>query len=485
MVRFKVGNVLTFVDCKDSVLKEKVDSVLYNSLSVTSPTAKYSPLYRSGLWDGKVRFYRNSKFLTGLLPRALKALEDSGLGPVYINSYEKPNVIVDKVPLLKGIDPIRFERTQLPLLREMLSRGRCSVKLATGGGKTEIIAALAKVLQREKMLVLVHRIELLHQTKERLETRLDEEVGMIGLGKVDANKRVTVGMVQTIFSRLDELIRWLKEDVKVLVVDECHHSSADTWKKISMCCWNASWRFGLSGTPITGDDARDWWLVGLTGEVVEGLGISDLVGMGYLVKPVVFLVVDKRLEKWKHMFRLSYKQVVDEVYNDVETWEVVGDVIEEHIRRYGEGGILVITERIAICKKFWKYLTDIKGVKASFVTGETKDWQRLVIFDAFKEGKIPVLVTTTILDEGVDVCKIRAIVFLCSTKSVVRVLQRIGRGVRVDEGKSDVKIYDFKVGAKYLEKHFKQRLRIYGREGFEVRMLVRKDDSYEEVSLTS
>lgn len=485
MVRFRVGNVVTFVDCKDPFTKERVDSVLYNSLSVISPNAKYSPLYRTGLWDGKVRFYKNSKFLTGLLPRALKALEEAGLGPVHVSAPEIPSVAIDEVPPLKGIDVTRFEKVQLPLLKEMLSKGRCSVKLATGGGKTEIIAALAKVLQHEKMLVLVHRIELLHQAKERLETRLDEEVGMIGLGKVDVSKRVTVGMVQTIFSRLDELIRWLKEDVKVLVVDECHHSSADTWKKISMCCWNASWRFGLSGTPITGDDARDWWLVGLTGEVVEGLRISDLVDMGYLVKPVVFLVVDKRLEKWKNMFKSTYKQVLDEVFNDVEMWEVVGDVIQEHVRRYGEGGVLVITERIAVCRKFWKYLTDIRGMRASFVTGETKDWQRLMVFDAFKEGKIPILVTTTILDEGVDVSRIRAIVFLCSTKSIVRVLQRIGRGVRVDEGKQDVKIYDFKVGARYLERHFKQRLKIYGKEGFEVRMLVRKNDNYEEVNLTS
>jgi len=461
----RVEPVWTYVRGDEELVK-----VIDDLLTVDVPNAKYSKLYKDGLWDGKKRFFDKvrGRFLTGFLGMVKEKLREKG-GEVEIIGEEESRYcfeVREEDIRLNGIDWERFKKVQLPLLREIGKRGRCAVRLATGGGKTEVIAGLCSVLRDKRCLVLVHRIELLEQMKKKLEERLGERIGAIESGGIDIGKRVVVGMVWSTLSKLNKVMGWLRDNVEVLIVDEVHHSGADTWKTIMMQC-NAKVRVGLSGTPLTKNIERDMWLIGLTGDVVEGARIADLVEMGYAVKPVVRVVVDSRLVfgDWRKKWGKKYWDVVKRVYGDVRFLEVVGDVVMRHKQK----GMIIFVDRIEVGEKILGWLRKmVGGGRYEFSFGKLEDDKRLQILRDLKNGNIDVLVCTPIFDEGIDVEGITGILFACSNKSVVKVLQRIGRGVRIGKDKEDVKVYDLNIVAPWIFQHLNERLKIYRDEGFEV-----------------
>jgi len=448
--------------------KVEVHSEVDRLLSVKVPWAFWSNAYKMGFWDGYKRFYDilRNRFLTGFLPRVAAGLMEKGF-KVEVNGAEKVfggwNGDIENV-VLNGVDEVRWKETQLPVLKQLLSCKRAAVKMGTGAGKTEVIAGILKALSREKALVLVHRVELLHQTVERLKMRLGEDVGMIGSGRVDVDKRIVVGMVQSVWMKKPKLAKWLKDEVGVLVVDECHHCPSRTWSYVAMSC-GAKWRYGFSGTPIVYSEERDMLLIGLTGDVVYGVQVKDLVEKGYAAKPKVNVVVVP------FKYKGSWNEIFDEVYGkDGRMVEVLKAVLEGELAK-GKKGIVVFVERIRHGKRLLSELKE-KGWDVVFAYGGRSDMERVSIVEGMRKKKYDVVVATTIFDEGIDVPGIGGIVFWCSTKSIVRIMQRIGRGVRVEEGKNEIDVWEFVVDNKYMKEHLKRRITYYGKEGLEKRFLV-------------
>ena len=461
-MKFVVKPVWTYVVTEDRLVHSLIDDVL----TVVVQGYWYSKAYKMGIWDGKKRFYDSvrRRFLTGFLFRVLERLYEKGVkvtveGDGYMAGADEAVDVSDL--MLSGVDEERWKKTQLPVLQRMLQMRRCSVKMATGSGKTEVVAGLCKALSDKRVLVLVHRIELLEQTVKRFEERIGEKVGRISSDAVDL-QRINVGMVQSVWSKLPKLGDWLKDGVDVLVIDECHHTGAQTWIKVSLAC-GARWRYGLSGTPITRNEVRDMWLVGLTGEPILGVGVRELVEMGYAVEPVVRfvsvpLVLEKEVDWWEEF---------DRVFGSEEMLEVLEGVVKLHSRE----NLVVFVERLKHGVKVERYLRE-RGYRVVFTHGGLQHWVRVRIMEDMKKGRYDVVVATTIFDEGVDVTGITGVVFWCSNKSIVRILQRIGRALRVEEGKECAYVYDFVVDGKYLRKHLNERVKLYKKEKFGAELYV-------------
>ena len=455
-----VDVVYTYVRSDNPDIHSEIDGLL----SVKVPWAYWSSAYKMGFWDGYKRFYDilRGRFLTGFLPKVVAQLVDKGFD-VQVNGQE--NVFggwkgdIESV-MLNGIDEVRWKETQLPVLKQVLMTKRAVVKMGTGAGKTEVIAGILKALSGERALVLVHRVELLHQTVERLKMRLGEEVGMVGDGKVDTGKRVVVGMVQSVWAKKPRLAKWLKEDVGVLVIDECHHSPSKTWSQVAMSC-GAKWRYGFSGTPLVYSEERDLLLIGLTGDVVYGVQVKDLVEKGYAAKPKVNVVVVP------FKYKGNWGEVFDEVYGrDDRMVEVLRCILEQEVSQ-GKKGVVVFVERVKHGKKLLSELRKA-GLNVVFAHGGRSSTERVSILEGMKRKRYDIVVATTIFDEGIDVAGIGGVVFWCSTKSVSRIMQRIGRGVRVEEGKGEVGVWEFVVDNRYMKDHLKKRVEYYRKEGLEV-----------------
>jgi len=143
--------------------------------------------------------------------------------------------------------------------------------LPTGGGKTVIFTYIAQQssLKKKRVLILVHRVELLRQTSAAL-TRFGVEHGMINPQYTpNFNNHVQVASVQTIIKRLNYLtaVHWIPDTI---IVDEAHHATAGSWRKIIEYFPEAH-VLGVTATPIRSDgQGLGKKCGGLFDELIEG-----------------------------------------------------------------------------------------------------------------------------------------------------------------------------------------------------------------------
>ena len=104
------------------------------------------------------------------------------------------------------------------------------------------------------------------------------------------------------------------------------------------------------------------------------------------------------------------------------------------------------------------------GGHAAFIHGNTPNGSREAVLDAMRNGHQPIVLSSVILDEGVDVPAIRSLVLAGGTKARHRIKQRIGRGMRAVEGKHKLMVWDFADAGKYLGAHARDRQILYSRE---------------------
>ena len=162
------------------------------------------------------------------------------------------------------------------------------IQIPTGGGKTLIFNtfALSAVTENRKILILVHREELLSQTIEKYSMIGGDknDTGVIKQGRLEFNK-LTVGMIQTVYKQLNKIN--LKE-FDTVIVDEAHHSMASTWRAVLERFKSADKKIlGVTATPFRTDKQE---LKEIYDELVFKIDITDLMKFGHLA-PIRGLMV--------------------------------------------------------------------------------------------------------------------------------------------------------------------------------------------------
>lgn len=339
--------------------------------------------------------------------------------------------------------------------------GRFLLEDYTVTHNTEISAAVTKHLGLRTLFIVTTR-ELLYQSRERFMKRLGvgpKEVGLIGDGHWSPGTWVTIATLDTLESRLNkkECHQFL-ETIEALFVDECHHLGSETWYKVCVLC-PAVYRFGLSGTPLDRTDGADLRLIGAMGDVIVDIDNKFLVERGVSAKAKIIWDKITKPVLGKVNYQTAYKKGV------VENPELLARVIEwtKVFRKLGLG-VLILTEEIKqgqrIDEALWTE-TDGEFIPHQYIYGdEDTDVRRQALQD-FGSGQLPVLVASTILDEGVDVPTIDALILAGSKKSKIKTMQRLGRGLR---GKKLVVVEFANFTSDYLLKHSMQRLRDYKNE---------------------
>jgi superfamily II DNA or RNA helicase len=331
---------------------------------------------------------------------------------------------------------------------------------------TEMGAAILKTLPF-KALWLTHRGDLLMQTRERLENRLGEPVGVIQGENVDLQP-ITIGMVQSLTVKIgkecedQEFFVDFLRSIDVLIIDECHHAgSGSTWKDIVKKC-PAYYRFGLSATPLLREQIENLWLIGLTGMEVKTVTNSDLVEQGISAKPKIRIVKN---DVERHSIPGDYHGSYDQaIVNNPERNACIARLAERHAAAKEPVLILVNTIEHGL------NISSVLSCNYSFLTGKETLEFRAETLKKMKAGKLPVIIATPIFDEGIDAPSIRVLILAAGGKSEIRMLQRVGRGMRKKKsGLNEVVIYDFEdAGDRYLRAHAVNREEICQREGFEI-----------------
>ena len=419
--------------------------------------AVYSKAFKKGHWDGRKRLLkkRGMAFPTGLVPAVQRALQVAG-EPVEVLDYRPVPEPAEAGFELSGVSFDHPYEYELETAEKMIKAKNGIIKIATNGGKTEIACAVTQYLGLYTLFVVTTR-DLLYQGQERFMKRLqltEEEVGIVGDGKWLPGSKVTIATVDTLESRINTTAcQDLIKKAEVLFLDECHHVGSETWYTVSTLC-HAYYRFGMSGTPLDRTDGANLRLIAATGELLVDIGNKFLVDRGISARAhIIFDKVVEPVLKKRIRYNTAYKQGV------VENPHMLQKVLDWVKIFYKAGlGTLVLCEEIQhgrmIDDALWTDVGEV-FIPHQFIYGdEDSDIRKKALAD-FANGDLPVLVASTILDEGVDVPTIDALVLAGSRKSRIRTMQRLGRGLR---GKKLLVVDFANFTNKYLVEHSLQRL---------------------------
>ena len=310
--------------------------------------------------------------------------------------------------------------------------------MATGLGKTVCFAHIAKTyLGKGRVMVFAHREELITQAAEKIEA-ITGIVPDIEMGKQCASSffksEIVVSSVQTLCAGMDGKGRMTHFDpfeFSLVIEDECHHGTADTYKRVTDYFHkNPDLRLlGVTATPDRTDKKA-------LGQVFEESSfeydIADGVDDGWLVYPRQISIFIKSLD-----FSECRTQLGDLHGKDLaaimEFEETLHEIADATIKETGNETTLVFSASVAHGERLTEIINRHKPESARFVHGGTDKDIRRLMFKDYNEGKFQYLVNVLVATEGFDEPRIKFIVDGRPTKSRSLHTQKIGRGTRPSE----------------------------------------------------
>lgn len=333
-----------------------------------------------------------------------------------------------------------YQQQAVDGIRDSYRQGNKSplLVLPTGGGKTIVftyIAANASA-RGKRVLVLVHRIELMRQTSEKLHN-FGVDHGLINpLFTPQYWKSVQVASVQTLVRRLNKLAAAPPD---LIIVDEAHHATAGTWRTIIEAYPNAL-VLGVTATPCRGDGTglgKD--AGGMFDDLIIGPQITDLINDGFLVSPKVYAPLEQ-IDLTGLRTRMG-DYVKEDVERAVDKPKITGHAVD-HYRRLCPGAPAVafcvsIAHAEHVAEEFKS-----AGFRAVALDGSHDDDYRKRILKALATGEVQVVTSCDLISEGTDIPAIGAAILLRPTQSLGLYLQQVGRALRTCEGKEQAIILD-------------------------------------------
>lgn len=340
-------------------------------------------------------------------------------------------------------------------LRKIIAAGeeRALLISATGTGKTYASAFAMRELGFKRVLFLVHRGQLARQTKKSYERIFDKSIsmGLVGAGHLDYDKNYVFAMVQTL-NRDEHLLKYKPDEFDCIILDEAHHSSANTYQKVMSYFKPKLW-LGMTATP----DKRD--------DDIEGRNIYEIFNYQIAYEIRLQQAMEENLLCPFHYFGISDLAIINEKemksrklterdFNLLTGDERVRHIIEQ-ANYYGYSGDRVkglvfcsrIDESEALSAKF-----NEAGFRTIALNGSASEDERVKAFerlamneeDATDEMQpLDYIFSVEILNEGVDIVEVNQVIMLRPTESPIVFIQQLGRGLRKAEGKEYVVVLDF------------------------------------------
>ncbi len=333
---------------------------------------------------------------------------------------------------------LRLRPYQLGAQRAIVeARGRgCRaqlVSLATGLGKTVVIATLPELLElrpTDVTLVVAHRDELISQLVEKMKAQNPNAV--VGIEKADMTApddcTIVVATVQTLTgTRLTRFVTKFGRRIALFVIDEAHHAAAPTYRAILEKIVQKrpdALVVGFTATPQRGDGAL---LTEIFPETVYQMDARAAIEAGYLV-PVRSYAVATEVDLDNVASRAG-DFVLGQLADAVDTEERNRAVLAAYQRLVPGKKTLIFTASVEHARNVATLFKEA-GIAAEFASGETPQAERERIVEGFRGSRVDVLVNCGLYLEGFDVPSIAAIINARPTKSTTLYTQVTGRGLR-------------------------------------------------------
>ena len=479
-VRLKDYSML-YVDCEPGYAAE-----LSEFFSFYVPGYKFMPAYKNKVWDGKIRLFNriNGELSAGLYAYLIKfAAERSYSVDTEESDYGFPVPAKSPLELADLLNdatlPFQPRDYQYDALETALTRTRAILLSPTGSGKSFIAYLLIKYYLsnlNNKVLLIVPTTSLVEQMYSDFTDYgmdVDQYVHKIYSGKDKiTNKRVIVSTWQSIYKLP---AKWFKQ-FGMVVGDECHGFKSKSLSSIMNKSTEAKYRYGLTGT-LDGTQTHKLMLEGLFGpvyKVTTTKALQDNETLAPLDIKVLLLNYPENIRK--DFGKRDYQDEIDFIVGNVARNRLIRNLAID-----ARGNTLVL---FRLVDKHGKPLFDQinnkvdEDRKVFFVSGDTDTADREAIRGIVEKQSNAIIVASLgTFSTGINIRNLHNIIFASPSKSQIKVLQSIGRGLRKSDNGQITTLYDiaddlhWKSRKNFTLLHSAQRVKIYEKEQFKYKLI--------------
>ena len=370
------------------------------------------------------------------------------LNPEIINLYaNKLNFAIERWDMdydlsAANIKPNFMQRKALKELNRYRAVGtnRALVVAAAGSGKTYLAAFDALNFNPKRLLYVVHEGSIL---KKSLETFQDVFGSQVSYGIYSGTSKESDAdfVFATNITMCKTLELFSKDEFDYIIIDECHHATAKTYKKI-IAYFEPEFLLGLTATPERMDNQDVFEL--FDQNVPYELRLRDAI-INDLVLPFKYYGIRDSLVDYG-LTAKEERRLIAQMANDNHC-EFISEQIEAH-RPQGK------LKALAFCRNVThaRMMSEVMGERyhTAYLTGRNDIGQRIRAYNDLQSdsAELEILFTVDILNEGVDIPGVNMVLFLRPTESSTIFIQQLGRGLRKYDNKPYVTVLDF-IGNSY------------------------------------
>jgi superfamily II DNA or RNA helicase len=488
----KINEVWIRIHCSDeSVLIE-----LYEHFTFEVPGFKYTPSYKTGVWDGKIHLFQlgTKKLYLGLLQKAIKFCHHRGYAvslnnfPPQIKHITLPQLkeFTDSLLLTSKGKPVEVRDYQESAIQQCINSDKSLILSPTSSGKSLIIYCLAKwyqsILENKKVLIIVPTIGLIQQMyadfidyDSQYTRSINSKMHKISAGAEKYNLEGVDIVISTYQSLTKETLSWFSKTYGCVIVDECHGAKSVSIKGIMEKTVEVPYKFGFTGT-LDGCKTHHWVLEGLFGDVKKVISTAELIERNQISDlKIKALILQYNQEECKNNTRLTYQEEIEFIIQHPKRNRMILTLVESLENQ----NTLLLFNRIntqgkplfEACKKLFP------NRHVLYIAGEIKAEERENI-RLFTEQNTNVIIIASVgtTSVGISITNLNNIIFLTPSKSKIRTLQSIGRVLRLHSNKVVATLYDivddmsWKKHKNYTLLHFLERLKFYDEEKFNYKL---------------
>ena len=450
------------------------------------PGYKFMPAFKRRVWDGKIRLFdkRSGELPAGLIYHLVQFLESRGYNyeaarTLYGMPYSEDNI--DAEELSKFINKLNLPYTlrdyQFLAVIEGLKKQRGILLSPTGSGKSLIIYVLlsyylAKLRgdSSKKVLVIVPTTSLVEQmTNDFEEYNMPKGLAhKIYSGKdKDTDAPIIVSTWQSIY----KLPKAWFEQFGMIIGDECHGFKSKSLMQIMNKATEAPYRYGTTGT-LDGTQTHELVLQGLFGKIYKVTTTKKLQDNDTLAQLNINRIILDYSNKLKEEFgKRTYQEEIEFIVSQTKRNNFISNlaldqngntlVLFNYVEKHGKPLFQMIQDKSAEDRRVF------------FVSGDVQTSDREAIRGIVEKQKNAIIVASLgTFSTGINIRNLHNIIFASPSKSQIRVLQSIGRGLRKSDNDKETVLFDIidnistEKNVNFAWLHSQERLKIYKREQF-------------------
>jgi superfamily II DNA or RNA helicase len=464
------------IQCDESVAWE-----LRDAFSFRPPGFQFVPSYKQKLWDGYLRLFNplSRQIYRGLAPQVMKWATERGYTYEYDDedldtsfSVEEANEFIEK------LKPKHMPRDyQVNSFVHAIRSKRRIVLSPTGSGKSLLLYLVSMYLltKGKRGLIIVPRsalVEQLYSDFEDYSTKngknMEKYCHRVYSGRdKESDKPIVISTWQS----LQRLPKEYFQQFDYVVCDEVHQAQAKALTDIVTKCTKAEYRLGVTGT-LTGAKAHEWQLIGLFGQIYKATSSKELMDKKQLAELTIkCLLLKYSEEECQYMKSASYQDEIKYIISNPERNKFVVNLALSL-----EGNTLLLFNFVeshgdVLYDMLNKRVKD--GRKVFYIHGGTDVEDREQIRKVVESETNAIIVGSVgVLSTGTNIVALDNVIFASPSKSKIRNLQSIGRGLRVSDTKKSATLFDiaddfkWKGRENFTLKHFFERLKTYNEEKF-------------------